>query len=205
MRLLVLAALISAARCATEASRLRTARRIRGGQFGSRQDDALPAEVAAAAAAAAAAAHDSLPTRLQHPHGRGRGRERGRGRGRDGRGRGRGGYHPIAAVPLDTPTLGEFVRNLTEWQDLHASAAAFAVGNALFLLAALGRKALVFLWLGFVAAFAVPRRQTVLEWVARATGNAEAVLDACRDGLDSLKSLAGEVQDRFFGSRLPMG
>ena len=39
------------------------------------------------------------------------------------------------------------MRNLTSWQDAHASGAVFAAGNAVFVLLAFGRSALLLLWL----------------------------------------------------------
>ena len=91
----------------------------------------------------------------------------GRGRGRGGRGRGRGparSQQQVRQIQISTADMGTAVRNLTHWEDTHASAAVFAVGNAAFIMVLLGKRALVMLWLAFIAAFVAPKRRELQDW-----------------------------------------
>ena len=131
-------------------------------------------------------------------------RGRGHGSGR-GRGRGRGPRRPLAPRrPLDTATIGSLVRNLTSWQDAHASGAVFAAGNAVFVLLAFGRSALLLLWLAFIAAFVVPRRDDLLDLMHdKSGGQFDRVLDLAGTILDALKGVGSSLQQAFSGGRLP--
>jgi len=131
-------------------------------------------------------------------------RGRGHGSGR-GRGRGRGPRRPLAPRrPLDTATIGSLVRNLTSWQDAHASGAVFAAGNAVFVLLAFGRSALLLLWLAFIAAFVVPRRDDLLDLLHdKSGGQFDRVLDLAGTILDALKGVGSSLQQAFSGGRLP--
>ena len=66
----------------------------------------------------------------------------------------------------DTAVAGELVRNLTTWADVDASRVVFTVGNCLFASAFLGKTAIMFLWIAFLAAFLTPvaRSGQLQEW-----------------------------------------
>ena len=138
------------------------------------------------------------PADAQLPRGRGRGSGRGRGRGR-------GPRRPLAPrLPLDTVTIGSLVRNLTSWQGAHASGAVFAAGNAVFVLLAFGRSALLLLWLAFIAAFVVPRRDDLLDLLHdKSGGQFDRVLDLAGTILDALKGVGSSLQQAFSGGRPP--
>jgi hypothetical protein len=96
------------------------------------------------------------------------------------------------------------VRNLTSWQDAHASGAVFAAGNAVFVLLAFGRSALLLLWLAFIAAFVAPRRDDLLDLLHdKSGGQFDRVLDLAGTILDALKGVGSSLQQAFSGGRLP--
>lgn len=109
---------------------------------------------------------------------------------------------PATAVPapLDTKRMGDAVRNLTRWEDVHASGTAFAVGNALFAMVFLGRRALMLLWLAFVTAFIAPKRLDMWDWIRErfdeaalegAIGFGETVVDTTKSAVAGVRARLG--------------
>ena len=132
---------------ASEPVRCNSMQRLRGGQDGIGPD-----------------VHHSFTTHgpASPPAARGRGRGgRGAGRGRGGRGRG-----PASQVKaIDTVQLAAVYKNLTNWEEPELSRAVFVLGNGLFAALFFGRKAIFCLWFAFLAAFALPKRQELTEYI----------------------------------------
>ena len=95
---------------------------------------------------------------------------------------------PPPTAQLDTERVGTAIRNLTQWTDLHASGTAFAVGNAAFAMVFIGRRAVLLLWLAFIAAFAAPKRHDLLEWASSSDSLASSAVEACASAVDMIKS-----------------
>jgi type IV secretory pathway component VirB8 len=65
------------------------------------------------------------------------------------------------APPLDVSSLASSFKRLTTWQDPSASRTAFALGNVAFIAILMGKKAIVLLWIAWIAAFVLPVKEEV--------------------------------------------
>lgn len=121
---------------------------------------------------------------------------RGRGRIPRGRGRGRGSpgyYSRPSPQPLNTELMGDVIRNLTTWQDVDASRAAFVVGNAVFASFFIGRKAVLLLWLAFIATF-IMRSPLQLDNMESIAAAAREAVSACAE---VVKAATAAVRERL--------
>ena len=77
---------------------------------------------------------------------------------------------------------------------MHASGAVFAAGNGIFLLLMFGRKALLLLWLFFAAAFALPRRGDLGDWLRDSTGGRLGpLLDLVETAFEAIRERGGSL------------
>ena len=91
--------------------------------------------------------------------------------------------------------MGEAVRNLTSWRDVSASTVVFAIGNAAFAAFFIGKRAVLLLWLAFMAAFLWPLRDANAGDAAR--DGLAAVTEGLHAATDALKAVFAAVRERF--------
>ena len=94
--------------------------------------------------------------------------------------------------------MGDVIRNLTAWKDVDASRAAFVVGNAVFASFFIGKKAVLLLWVAFIAMFVV-RSPLQLDNPEALTMAAREAASAC---VEALKAATAAVRERLAPSAL---